>query len=281
LKANLSFSGDFMVRVFVVACALSCLAASAWAQGQPASGSASVAKKPEPKSVTAGKPTRYESGPCGLGVIVAVGDEFEVQRIGFASVEHAEIPIGNWDLGDLIYSRVRAAAAPGVAVRRIFYSEATFPKHEEPKGLLFRDLKAELMDRMRQITSGSNCQRYVVVGRSIGQFGGGGRTVRGIGVVKWFNPLRSHPYLYALTFIRVFDGRDLSIIRQGSAIDELEPLAARMLLGTLLLGPHRELGEGAFPSVPAEAATNPTFREGVRSMLKASLDKTLSRMLRP
>ncbi len=271
-----------MFRTFVVAFVVSCFVTTAWAQVQPAPAAqtATLAKKSTPKSKAAHKPAPGESGACGLGVVVGVGTEFEVQKIGLVSVEHKEIPIRDWGLGDLVFARVRAAAAPGIAVRRIPYSIEAFPLPEAPKGVLFRDWKAELVDRMRQVTSGSNCQRYVLVSKSISAFSSSGKSVGGIGIVKWYNPLRSQPYLYALSFIRVFDGRDFTIIRQGSAIDELQPLASRLLLGTLILGPHRELNEGAFPSVPAEAAGNPAFREGVRAMLRTSLDKTLPAMLR-
>jgi len=275
-----------MIRATLLAFIFWSVATSAWAQAQPAPATAAaqtvtpVAKKSTPKTKPARMPAPTENGPCGLGVIVAVGEEFEVQRIGIASVERKDIPISNWGLGDLVFARVRAATAPGIAVRRIHYSEAAFPVREAQKGLLFRDMKAELIDRMRQITSGSNCQRYVLVGRSISPFSSSGQSVSGVGIVKWYNPLRNQPYLYALSFIRVFDGRDLTVIRQSSAMDEYQPLLSRILVGTLILGPHRELNEASFPSIPTEAVANPAFRDGVRAMLRASLDKTLPAMLR-
>jgi hypothetical protein len=134
---------------------------------------------------------------------------------------------------------------------------------------------------MRQVTNGTNCQRYVLVSKSISAFRGLSQPVRGIGIIDWDNPFRHQTYLYALGCIRVFDGRDFTVIRQGSAIIENEPLLNRLLLGSTVIGPYRELDASAFPSNPADAAQNRTFRDAVRVMLTASLDRTLPVMLRP
>jgi hypothetical protein len=74
-----------MIRLFVAACILSCLAASALAQGRPSTAAPTVkpAKEPAPKAKTsAALPKATDSGPCRIGVISAIGDEFVVQRIG-------------------------------------------------------------------------------------------------------------------------------------------------------------------------------------------------------
>jgi hypothetical protein len=278
-----------MVRSLAVAVVLSCFAASAWAQTQLGAGTAStstsasktVTKKPTPKSSADNKPPATENGTCGLGVIVAIGEEFAVQRVGVLfGNEHTEVPIDNWGLKDLVFARVRAAATPGIAIRRIAYSKEAFPPPEEPKSFLFRDRKAELIDLVRQITSGTNCERYVLVSRSISAFSTTGQRVGGIGIVNWANPLKNQTYLFALSYIRVFDGRNLTIVKQGSAFAETESLVSRMIVGTLIRGPHRELNEASFPGKPSEAAHNLALRDGVRALLTASLDKTLPAMLR-
>jgi hypothetical protein len=75
-----------MILRFAVALALSCLATSAWAQTQPGPGTnaapgapvvKSAAKKQPPKAKAATTATgATEKGPCRLGVIPAVGDQF-------------------------------------------------------------------------------------------------------------------------------------------------------------------------------------------------------------
>jgi hypothetical protein len=134
---------------------------------------------------------------------------------------------------------------------------------------------------MRQITKGTNCQRYILVSKSISKFNDLNWTVRGIGIVNHDVPFKHRIYLFALSYIRIFDGGDFSIIRHGSALTHLDPLVKRMLLGTLILGPYSELAEASFPSHPEEAAKNLALREYARALLTASLDKTLPFMLRP
>jgi hypothetical protein len=280
-----------MVRLLAAAIVLSCFSTSAWAQAQPAPPAAGTQpvtptvkpaiRKPAARGESAGKPVIAKSGPCGLGVIVSVGDEFMVAKIGLTIFQNNEkvVPIESWGLNDLVFARVRAAAPPGVTVLRIPYSKAAFPPREETKNQWFRDERAELVDLMRRITNGTNCQRYVLVSKSISKFNDLNWTVRGIGIVDHDVPLRRRTYLFALSYIRVFDGRDFSIIRQGSALTHLDPLVKRMLLGTLILGPYSELAEASFPNNPEEAAKNLALREYARALLTTSLDKTLPFML--
>jgi len=279
-----------MIRPVAVALVLSCFAASASAQAQPAPGTAATpatkpaAKKQSPTTKATAKPSgEAQNGPCQLGVIPAVGDQLVVQKVGFTVFgnEDAEVPIGSWGLDDLVVTRVRAAVAPGIAVRRIAYAKEALTSLEQSKGLLFRDTKAELISLVRQIASGANCQRYVLVSRFIGQFSNTNQNVRGVGIVKWDHPLKKQTYLYALTYIRVFDGQDFSIIKQGAASTNDESLVSRALMLAPVRGPNRELDEASFPAAPAGAATNPAFRDGVRALLTTSLDKTLPALLAP
>jgi len=82
-------------------------------------------------------------------------------------------------------------------------------------------------------------------------------------------------YVFALSF-----GRDFSIIRQGSAITQREPLMQRMLLGELILGPYNELTQASLSSQPDKVADNLALREYARALLTASLDRALPWMLR-
>lgn len=281
-----------MIRLLAAVIVLSCFTTSAWTQAQPAPQATATQpatpsvkpaiRKPAVRSEPAGKPASGSSGRCGLGVIVVVGDEFTVKTIGLTIFQSKEtvVPV-KWGLEDLIFARVRAAAPPGLTVVRIPYDKSRFPPREAPKNELFRDERAELVEHMRKVTEGTNCQRYVLVGNSISQFGTYRYTVRGIGIVNQ-DVLAAHRiYFFALSYIRVFDGRDFSIIRHGSALTHIDPLLKRMLLGTLILGPYSELAEASFPHKPEDAANNLAFREYARTLLTASLDRTLPYMLRP
>ena len=205
-----------------------------------------------------------------------------VKTIGLTRFQSSEtiVPI-NWGLEDLIFARVRAAAPRGLTVLRIPFDKSRIPKRDESKKGLFRDEKAELADFMQKVTEGTNCQRYVWVGNSISRFSTYGYTVRGIGIVNHDVLVGHRIYFFALSYIRIFDGRDFSIIRHGSALTHMDPLLKRVLLGTLILGPYSELAEASFPETPEGVAGNLAFREYARALLTASLDRTLPIMLRP
>lgn len=281
-----------MIRLFVAAIALSCLSTPASAQTSPSAPAAGTQaakpsikpgpRKPAQRSDPAVNAASAKSEPCGLGVIAAVGDKFMVKTFGFNFFNDQEkvVPIESWGLDDLVFTRVRAAAPRGVSVRRILYSRSVKPR-EELTNQFFRDRKAEQVDVMRQITAGMSCERYVLVGRSISRFNETNHTVRGIGIIDWDIPLRRKTYLFALSYIWVFDGRDFSIIRQGSAITQREPFMHRMLLGELILGPYSEVSQASFPGHPDQVPGNLALREYARALLTASLDKTMPWMLRP
>jgi hypothetical protein len=274
-----------MFRFLVVAFAVSCLAPCGWTQTQPAptpdaaaSATKPPAKKPTAKKTSARPVGPAESGPCQIGVISDIGDQFVVQNVGFTVFgnERSEVPTRGWGLDDLVIARVRAAAAPGVTVRRIAYAKDAFAELERP-GSFFRDVKAELSNAVRQIASGSNCERYVLVQRSTSRFSNLNQSVRGIGIVHWVY----RTFLFALSYVQIYDGQSFEVIKQGAATTDDEPLVARVLMSNPIRGPNRELDKESFPSNPAEATSNPTFRDGVRALLTTSLDNTLPAMLRP
>jgi hypothetical protein len=274
-----------MIRVMVVVFALSCLVQSGWAQTQsslattaPAPAKKPAVKKPAAKSKAAAKPAALaDSGPCQIGVISDIGDQFVVQTVGLMVFgnEREEISVVGWGLDDLVVARVRAVAGPGVRVRKITHTKEAFAQLERP-GSFFRDTKSELSNALRQIAAGSNCERYVFVTRFTSQFSNLNQSVRGIGIVSW----SYRTLLFALSYIRIYDGQSFEVIKQGAAAIGDEPLVSRLLLLNPIRGPNQELDKAAFPSDPAEAATSPALRDGARALLTASLDNTLPAMLR-
>jgi hypothetical protein len=274
---------SLMLRLFLAAIVLSFLSTSASTQTPLSQRAAQPAKPATRKPAERTEPaTSARSEPCGIGVIVAVGDEFMVKRIGldFFNNHVKAVSIESWGLDDLVFARVRATVPRGVAVRRIPYSKSVKPR-EELTSQFFRDRKAEQVDVMRQVTAGMSCERYVLVGRSISKIKDSHETIRGVGILDMDVALRHKTYVFALSHVWVFDGRDFSIIRQGSAITKRDPLMQRMLLGELILGPYSEVVQASLPSQPGEIANNLALREYARALLTASLDKTLPWMLRP
>jgi hypothetical protein len=272
-----------MIRIIAVVCMLSFLAGSpAWAQAQSApattpAGTPAIkpaVKKTAPKAKTAvtPPPKPIENGPCQLGVIPAIGDQFAVQKVGLAIFgnELTEVPIDGWTLDELVVARVRAAA-PGLAVRRIAYPKGTFETYDHPAPSLFRNSQDDLTAIVRQIAASASCERYVVVTKLSGQLDGTNQILRGVGVLNRGTSILSHTSLFANIQITVFDGRTFAIHK------------IRIDLGSILAGtfsrmtrdPLGELDNDAFPEPATEAVNRAILRDHTRALVTAKLDKAL------
>lgn len=271
-----------MVRLAVSLIALLSLLSYALAQTPqtPPASTKPIAKKQTPKAVLGG------GGPCDVGVVVTAGDEFTVLTTGLTIFQKKTtvVPIPGWGLQDLIFARTRAAIPAGVSVLRIPYNPAKFPPRDESKDTLkdrlSRDPDSELAAYMREIAKGSSCRNYIQILDSVSHIGSSGYTVRGFGILNQDAVLGRRVYLHALAFIRIFDGRDFSLVRQSSALINMQhSLQVQRFLGKLIGGPYRELPAESFPERAEDVVDNTALRDGVRAMLTESLDKTLPLLL--
>jgi hypothetical protein len=280
-----------IVRALIVAFISLCATPSIWAQSSPAPQPAatspakpvvkSATKKAGPRAKTsATKPsatlsTPAESGPCQIGVIPAIGDQFVVQKVGLTVFgnEETEIPIPAWGLDDLVVARVRAAA-PGLPVRRLSYAKGAFDPYYHPASRLFGDSRNDLANIVRQIAGNARCERYVAVTRFDGQLAGTNQMLHGVGVVNRGVGVLSHTVLFANVSATVFDGQSFDIVKRP-----LPGLGAILSAG-LVQDPLTKLDNDDFPTTAADAATSSTLRDRTRALLAASLDKILPAYLR-
>lgn len=234
-------------------------------------------KKPAPKArVSAKPPAAVASGPCQIGVISAVGDEFVVQRLGLTVFgnEYTEVPIEGWGIDDLVVARVRAAL-PGTAVKKIAYPRAAFASYDHPAPALFRNSANILTGIVRQIAANAGCERYLVVTKLNVQVDGTNQNHRGIGVLNRGigSGALSHTSLFADVAVDIFDGQTFAI--------EKKPFYFGGSLKTALLGefgrdPLSKLDNDAFPEPATAAAASAILRDHTRAWLTAVLDKKLA-----
>jgi hypothetical protein len=270
-----------MVRIFVTLLALWCLAASASAQGQPAATPPSPAvkpavKKPAPKAGISAKPANAaDSGPCKIGVISAIGDEFVVQRVGLTVFgnEYTEVPIDGWGIDDLVVTRVRAAL-PDTAVKRIAYPKGVFTPYDHPAPALFRNSREVLTAIVRQIAT-NGCERYVVITKLTGQVDGSNQTHRGIGVLNRGigTGALSHTSLFADVDVSIFDGQTFAVQKKPF---HFEGSLTRALLGEFGRDSLSKLDNDAFPEPATAAVASATLRDRTRAMVTDVLDKKLA-----
>lgn len=275
-----------IVRALIAVCVLLCATTSVWAQSplapqppvtSPAKPTVkSATSKAGPKAKTSATPsTPTESGPCQLGVIPAIGDQFMVQKIGITVFgnEETEIPIPAWGLDDLVVARVRAAA-PGLRVRKLSYAKGAFDPYYHPPSRLFGDSRNDLANIVRQIAANARCERYVAVTRFDGQFAGTNQMLRGIGVVNHGISVLTHTVLFANVSATMFDGQTFEIRKPP-----LPGLGAILSAG-LVQDPLTKLDNTDFPTTAADAATNATLRDRTRALLTSRLDRILSAHLK-
>jgi hypothetical protein len=268
-----------MVRCLAVAAVLSCFAASAWAQVQPAPAvqaapAKSDVKKPASKTKAVAKPAVPVSvGPCKYGIITATEDIFTVQKIGLTvfNNEYAEVPV-SWGFDDLIYARTRAAAG-AISVQRITYAKGTFASYYHPKSNLFRNARQELTDLVRQIAGNAGCERYLVVTRLDAQLQGTNQTLNGIGILNRGVGFINHSWLFAYVSVIVFDGQTFEIRKDPNA--NFEAVLARMAANLTKNESLRDIDNSAFPVSPVEAANSAILRDSARAFLTERLDKFL------
>jgi hypothetical protein len=278
-----------MVRMlFVAACAWSCLAASTWAQGQPATTATPSAttvkpavKKPAPKARTSAKSAgAADSGPCQVGVISVIGDEFVVQRVGLTMFgnEYTEVPIESWSIDDLVVARVRAAL-PNAVVKRIAYPKGAFTPYDHPAPALFRNAQDDLTAIVRPITANAGCGRYVVVTKLTGKIDGTNQTHRGIGVLNRGigTGALSHTSLFTDFDVSLFDGQTFAAHKMTFNVDGSLKMA---LLGEWGRDPISRLENDAFPEPATAAAASAMLRDHTRALLTAVLDKKLAASLK-
>jgi len=268
-----------MVRL-IIAFFVCCLATPGWTQAQPSSPTATkpVAKKSATKTKAVQKLSpAAESGPCRIGIIPAIGEQITVQKVGLMVFGNAlnEVTASGWALDDLVVARVRAAAG-GSGVRRVTFAKEAFAGVQ--KLGLYGSTRPELKNVLQQITAGFNCERYVLVTPRGSRFGNTNQEVNGIGVVHW-DSILSRAYVFALTYIRVFDGQTLDAIKQDSASLDGQSALYHALFTGPIVGPFRQFDATSFPANPPDVLSNATIRDDVRILLSTSLDKTLPGLL--
>ncbi len=270
-----------MTRALVVAFVL-CSSSLASAQTQPgaaATTAAPAAKKSPQKAKLAPKPAvSVDNGACALGVISAAGSPIALKKVGITIFgnEYSEIPSDAWGIDDLVVARVRSAAGPGTAVRRIAYGkEALSELYQKPGAGLFNDPRANLTAAVRQIASKSHCGRYIVVTRFIGNLAGTNQSLPGVGAVI-HGPF-GKTAVFANLRVTVFDGQTFAVR------DDPFGFGARLssaLARTIKDDSLRAVEGVEFPASPEAAASDARLRDSARSMVAERLDKVLPEYLK-
>ncbi|EJN14972.1 hypothetical protein PMI42_01445 [Bradyrhizobium sp. YR681] len=264
-----------MINILVVAAALASYALMSPAEDRVQSFPKQEMVRPAlRKPATAAPSAPIERGPCQIGVIPIAGIVFMVEKFGPITLldNYSRVSVATWGLDDLVVSRVRAAA-PGSSVRRIPFTKDDLKAGGRDQPRLFASYRvaSDIENFVRLLATKLHCERYVVVHRH-----GGSQREFGIGISQY--PLNGPVHLFAMMYIRVYDGATFALIREAPALTTEDTFAERVMHNPLG-GPSMQVDRAMFPEKPADAVNNPVLRDGVRAMLTKSLDKTLPALL--
>ena len=138
-------------------------------------------------------PSEKVQGIKRVGIISAIGDQFEIRKIGFMVFGNdlVSVPI-EWGIDDLVIARARALLSRRFEVRPITYQRSVFASLSGDRAL---------SDALRASASAQGVDAYVVVTKAVSQFGTSNQYVAGIGVVGVFNGDTFAHALYAVSVI--------------------------------------------------------------------------------
>jgi hypothetical protein len=226
---------------------------------------------PAAAAAQASPPKPAGGGNC-LGVLSHIGDKFTVRKVGITVFqnEENEAPIESWRIDDLVVGKVSAFFGKRVNVKRINAPTGAFAPLEERNP--FRNYEAELAAVVRNATSPSACDRYVVVTKRGDTYGTTNQTLSGLGIVEGGGLLTRSVDLYAYTSLRLYDGRSFAVLQHRWGT-----LGQRAFM-TAMRGPHREVDESWWPR-SSDVAQDARLRDATRALLGQSLDVTLPQLL--
>jgi hypothetical protein len=271
-----------MYRRFAIAAVLaSSFVTAGWAQSPPTQPAPTpsapakpAAKKAAPKAKPAAKqPASVEAGPCRLGVISALGDQFAVQKFGVTVFEYegTDVPV-NWGFDDLVFARVRAATGNDPGVRRISFAKDAFDPFYHPKARFLPDPREGIPAIVQSITTSSNCERYLIVTKFTSRPQNTNLELKGIGTYnQGLGSVLRHSHLFANISLTLLDGRSYERVNRAFA-NFGKNLAEGFRLGE---NPLNKLDNADFPNPPEAASSSALLRERTRTLIATRLDESL------
>jgi hypothetical protein len=265
-------AGPGMRRVAIALLSLLIVGNAAIAQ-QPAKPKAPAAVAPQPA-----KPSAADNGKC-IGVVSAIGDTFDLQKVGITVFgnELNTVPIDSWQIDNLVISKISTFLSKTWTVRRISYPKGAFSSLDE-KHAIFYNSEDDLKGIVSRVTSSTKCDHYVVVVKGLSRYGDTNQFVHGLGIVESGASFLTFDLIYALYWIRVYDGHTYEVIgKRGAIIEQSNPLL-QLVTAKSIGGPYLKVDRSWWPE--SDAAKSTMLREGIRSLVEKSLDVTMPLILR-
>jgi hypothetical protein len=217
-----------------------------------------------------GVPIEKAQGIRRIGIISAVGDKFDVRKIGFTVFGNdlATVPVA-WGIDDLIISRARAILSKRFEVRPVSYQRAAFANS--------RGWGQSLADTVRSSASSEGVDAYVVIMGNVSQYGSSNQYLAGLGVVT-AGVIGSESIVHALYSVTVIDAHDFNQLGFAAASPLDHSMGAALGFGGCgIHGPCRKIDASLTP-VSGNPAEVGKLRGVVVELIEQSLPDTLARV---
>ena len=219
------------------------------------------------------------TGRKSVGVISAIGDTFNVQKVGLTVFQNSldEVAIESWGVDERVVAIMSTQLSKKFDVKRISYSKAAFVEVQKPKPLFAssqEDYRNKIAEILRGIASSQKCDLYVVVTKSASQVGNTNQSVGGVGILftgtaALFSSIRLH----ALFDVRVYDGQTLAVLghQRGSS--------AESTLFAVIRGPNREVDKSWWPEQAQTVAGDTKVRDATLALVEQGMTATVAELL--
>jgi hypothetical protein len=120
----------------------------------------------------------------------------------------------------MVITKISAFLSKAWTVKRISYPKGAFSSLDERQHPLFYNYDDDLKGIVRRVTSSTKCDHYVVVVKSSSRYGETNQSVYGLGIVESGASFLTFDLIYALYWIRIYDGQTYEVIGKRGAITE-------------------------------------------------------------
>jgi hypothetical protein len=230
------------------------------------------------KSAPPAKPSAAESTKC-IGVVSAIGDTFHLRKIGITVFNNDSntVPIESWQIDNLVISKISTFLSKSWTVRRVNYPKGAFSSLDE-KHPLFYNYDDDLQGIVRRLSSSTRCDHYAVVVKGGSRFSDTNQFVYGLGIVESGASFLTFDLIYALYWIRIYDGQTYEVIGKRGAITEQSNPLLGLVTAKSIGGPYLKVDRSWWPE--SDAAKSTMLKDGIRSLVEKSLDVTMPLILR-
>jgi hypothetical protein len=204
-----------------------------------------------------------------IGIISAVGDKFDVRKVGLTVFgnELTAVPIAPWGIDDLVTAKARVLLSRHFHVRPVTYRRAAF--------VGIANAGSPLSDAVRSSASSDGVDAYVVFMGNVSQLGTTNEYAGGLGIVT--SGLIPQSVVHALYSVTVIDAHQFNQIGFASASRLDQSLGAALGFGECSIhGPCHKLEPSMVPASPTPADVA-KLKAIIVQMIEQSLPDTLRR----